>query len=187
MTRLAASAAAILAAGPASARTPFVSGLDHPLSGTDHILAMVALGLLAAVAGGPARLAFPAAFLASVAAGLLLGAGGLALPGAEPMILASIFVLSALLAMGARPPLAGGMVMAALFGFVHGSAQQAGVGPAAFPPFAAGVLAGTVLLLLLGLSLASSLLRLLGRTDARLPLGFLGAGLGLGGLALAFG
>ena len=51
----------------------YVSGALHPLGGFDHLLALVAVGLLAARMGGRALLAIPAAFLALLAAGIVLG------------------------------------------------------------------------------------------------------------------
>jgi urease accessory protein len=77
--------------------------------------------------------------------------------------------------------------MAALFGIFHGTAHGAELGQAAALPFAAGVLGGTALLHGLGVGLGAGVLRLSSRPDASLPLRFLGAGVGLGGVMLAFG
>ena len=41
----------------------FASGFTHPFGGIDHVLAMVAVGLLAATLGGRALWAVPAAFV----------------------------------------------------------------------------------------------------------------------------
>ncbi|MDB5373206.1 MAG: urease accessory protein, partial [Belnapia sp.] len=60
-----------------------LAGFLHPLSGVDHLLAMVMLGLWAGLAGGAARLALPAGFLGGMALGALLGLSGVALPMAE--------------------------------------------------------------------------------------------------------
>ncbi|MGQ8571924.1 HupE/UreJ family protein, partial [Klebsiella pneumoniae] len=49
-------------------------GFVHPLSGADHVLAMVAVGLLAALRGGRALWALPAAFLGMMVVGGVLGA-----------------------------------------------------------------------------------------------------------------
>ena len=48
-----------------------LEGLAHPLNGVDHILAMVAIGLWAVVAGGRALWAWPAAFVAMVLVGFV--------------------------------------------------------------------------------------------------------------------
>ncbi|TIU31507.1 MAG: protein hupE, partial [Mesorhizobium sp.] len=41
----------------------FTAGFMHPLSGLDHMTVMVAVGLWAALKGGKAVLAWPAAFV----------------------------------------------------------------------------------------------------------------------------
>ena len=77
-TRLAAVAAAAFAP-LAAAHTgsgdahDFLGGLLHPLTGLDHVLAMVAVGALAWTLGGYARWRLPAAFLAAMTLGLGLG------------------------------------------------------------------------------------------------------------------
>ncbi|RZK94945.1 MAG: urease accessory protein, partial [Methylobacterium sp.] len=58
-----------------------VHGFLHPVSGADHVLAMVAVGLLAALRGGRALWALPAAFLALMAAGAGLGMAGVEVSG----------------------------------------------------------------------------------------------------------
>ena len=58
-------------------------GFAHPFSGADHLLAMVAVGLLAAAQGGRALWAVPLAFLGMMAVGGMLGAAGTALPFVE--------------------------------------------------------------------------------------------------------
>jgi urease accessory protein len=186
-------AALVLAAGPALAHTgaglhdSIGAGVLHPILGTDHLLAMVAVGILAAAQGGRALWALPAAFVAGMAGGLGLGLGGLALPMLESVILASVIVLGAALALAARPPLLAGIVMAALFGVFHGTAHGSELGTAAALPFALGVLGATAFLHAAGVALGGLVLRLAGRPDAGLPLRFLGAGVGFGGVMLAFG
>ncbi|MGE4127907.1 MAG: HupE/UreJ family protein, partial [Hyphomicrobiaceae bacterium] len=58
----------------------FVAGLSHPVSGLDHILVMVAVGIFAATLGGRALWRVPAAFVAAMVAGGLLGYSGVAVP-----------------------------------------------------------------------------------------------------------
>jgi urease accessory protein len=101
----------------------FVAGFVHPLGGLDHLVAMIAVGAWAALAGGRAAWALPAAFLGGMAGGALLGATGLALPMVEPGILATIIVLGALLAMGGVLNMAVAAPMVALFGLLHGHAH----------------------------------------------------------------
>ena len=46
-----------------------LAGLSHPISGLDHVLAMVAVGLWAGLVGGRARIAYPVAFVTMMALG----------------------------------------------------------------------------------------------------------------------
>ena len=129
----------------------FSAGFAHPFSGADHLLAMAALGLLAAQLGGRALWALPLAFVAAMLAGGMLGAGGLGFPGGEPLILASVMVLGAMVALALRPAMLGLLTMAALFGAAHGWAHGA-EGPAGgFLVYAAGFAVATALLHGLGI------------------------------------
>ena len=107
----------------------FGAGFGHPFGGTDHMLAMIALGLLAAQAGGRAIWALPLAFVGAMLVGGALGAAGAPFAGVEPAILASCIVLGALVALALRPPLAVMLVGTAFFGAAHGWAHGA-EGPA---------------------------------------------------------
>lgn len=157
----------------------FISGLSHPIGGADHLLAMVALGLLAAQIGGRALWALPTTFVGSMILGGLSGYAGLPFPGVEPMILASVIILGALVAMAARLPLTLLATGTAIFGFAHGWAHGA-EGPAqGMIPYAIGFAAMTMALHLAGIAAGKILHR------AALLRG-LGGGTALAGLALAF-
>lgn len=116
-------------AGAASAHTGhhavagFVSGLSHPLSGLDHLLAMVAIGLWAAQQGGRALWAVPAAFVGTMVLGGALALAGLALPHVETGIAASVLVLGLLVATRRQWGVAIGMAIAAAFALFHGYAH----------------------------------------------------------------
>lgn len=101
----------------------FVAGLVHPVSGADHILAMVAIGLWGVVAGGRAVWAWPVAFVAMVLAGFAAAILGLHVPIVQPAIASSIVVLGLLIALTVRAPLWLGAVIAGLFAFFHGHAH----------------------------------------------------------------
>ncbi len=129
----------------------FGSGFAHPFSGADHLLAMVALGLLAAQVGGRAVWALPLAFVAAMLAGGAMGAGGLGFPAVEPLILASVMVLGAMVALALRPATHALLAMAALFGAAHGWAHGA-EGPATgLPVYAVGFAVATAALHGLGM------------------------------------
>lgn len=126
----------VAAAHPGLHADGFVAGALHPLTGLDHLLAMVAVGLWAANLGGRARLLVPAAFVATMAIGAALGLGNTANPGVELGIAASVIVLG--LAVAARlalPTLAASglvAVFALAHGFAHGTEMPAMASPLAY-------------------------------------------------------
>jgi len=74
------------------------AGLLHPILGLDHLLAMVAVGLLSAQMGGRAIWTVPAAFVSVMAAGGALGILGLPIPFVEFGIAFSVVALGIALA-----------------------------------------------------------------------------------------
>ena len=123
-------AAVLLASAmPASAHvfngeaTGFLSGLRHPVSGFDHILAMVAVGLWGAQLGAPAIWVLPIAFPMVMALGGLLGLLGLPLPGVEVGIALSALVLGVMVLLEVRPPLWTAGLLVAVFAVFHGHAH----------------------------------------------------------------
>lgn len=154
-----------------------MAGALHPVSGLDHVLAMLAVGLLAAQMTGRAVWALPGTFVATMLAGGLFGANGLPFPAVEPMILASVMILGVLVALSTRLPLPAVLAMTALFGAAHGWAHGA-EGPATgLALYATGFAAATTLLHLAGIAL--------GRGLPAIALRGLGAGTAVAGLALA--
>lgn len=137
-----------------AAQAALAAGFAHPFSGLDHLLAMVAVGLWAAQQGGRALWAWPAAFVALMLAGGALGLAGFGLPAIEPVIGASIVVLGAFVALGARLPVVAGAALVGAFAVFHGNAhglESPGYGAAAYATgfmlataclHAAGLLAG---------------------------------------------
>lgn len=101
----------------------FSHGFLHPLSGFDHILAMVAVGLLAVQLGGRALWALPAAFVSVMVLGALDAHLWVTLPLVEPGIIGSVIVLGGLLALNARLPLAASVTIVGLFALLHGYAH----------------------------------------------------------------
>ena len=83
----------------------FVSGLKHPISGLDHIVAMVSVGLWGAQLGRPAIWALPITFPLIMAIGGFLGLVGVYLPGVEIGIASSAILLGLMILLAARPPL----------------------------------------------------------------------------------
>ncbi len=100
-----------------------VNGFLHPLTGLDHIVAMVAVGLWGAYLGAPAMWLLPVIFPMVMAFGGALGILGVPLPGTETGIALSGVLLGLAVAFAARPPLwvAGGLV--GVFAIFHGHAH----------------------------------------------------------------
>ena len=101
----------------------FLSGLGHPVSGLDHVLAMVAVGLWGAQLGVPAIWMLPVMFPLVMAFGGLLGLLGVPLPGVELGIAASAILLGAMVATESRPPLWLAVLLVAFFAVFHGHAH----------------------------------------------------------------
>ena len=80
------------------------AGFLHPLMGADHVLAMVAVGLLAARLGGRALWLVPVSFVTMMILGGVASVSGLGLPLVELGIAGSILVLGFVLALGRRLP-----------------------------------------------------------------------------------
>jgi urease accessory protein len=130
------------------------AGLEHPFSGIDHIVAMVAVGLWAAQIGRNAIWAMPTVFLLTMVGGALVSFAGFALPGIEDGVALSVAVLGVLLAVAARPGPATAAILVGGFGFFHGYAHGAQMPQSATPLlYGLGFIAATALLQLLGIGL----------------------------------
>src|SRR3954466_498007 len=80
-------------------------GLEHPLTGLDHILAMFAVGLWAAQRGGRAIWSIPLTFVLVMPLGGALGMSGVSLPFVEQGIVLSVVILGVLVVGAVRLPL----------------------------------------------------------------------------------
>lgn len=178
-----------MAAAPALAHTGvgsvdgFAHGLMHPLTGLDHILAMVAVGLWAGLVGGKARIAYPVAFVGTMVLAGIWGMSGGALPGVEIGIALSVVILGLAIALKLSPPLAAGTLACGLFAIFHGFAHGAELPEnASGLSYALGFVVATAALHGVGLVLASQL-------AARAPLlaRVAGGGLVLAGVAILAG
>jgi len=125
----------------------FWPGFLHPFFGMDHLLTMVAVGLLAVQIGGRAPWVIPAAFVVAMAAGAWLGYAGLVLPMTEPLLAASVLLLGLLLVSRIRMPVVAGALLVAVFASFHGAAHAAELPELAnFMTYALGFLLATTLL-----------------------------------------
>jgi urease accessory protein len=101
----------------------FMTGLQHPWSGFDHILAMIAVGLWGAQLGNPALWILPVTFPMVMAFGAMMGLMGIPLPGIEIGIAVSAMVLGTMVLGEVRPKLVVAAVLVGVFAIFHGHAH----------------------------------------------------------------
>jgi len=100
-----------------------ITGLQHPWSGLDHILAMIAVGLWGAQLGKPSIWVLPIAFPMMMAAGAMMGLLGIPVPGVEIGIAFSAILLGLMVLAEVRPKLAVSIAMVGFFAIFHGHAH----------------------------------------------------------------
>lgn len=155
-------------------------GFMHPITGADHVMAMVAVGFLAFVIGGRALWLVPAAFVSMMAVGGALGMSGMELPFVELGIGLSIIVIGAAAVFGQNLSVSAAMALVGTFaifhGFAHGSEMPAS---ASGLTYGVGFMAATALLHAAGIAACFTVAKIAGKY------GKLAARLGGGAAALA--
>lgn len=132
----------------------FVDGLLHPITGLDHVVAMVAVGLWGAQLGRPAIWVLPITFPLMMAIGGFIGVIGIPLPGVIVGIALSGLVLGLMIAAALRPPLPLAALLVAAFAILHGHTHGTAMPLAGAPlVFGAGFVIATGLLHLCGIAL----------------------------------
>ena len=128
------------------------SGFFHPLTGPDHLVAMVAVGLWGAQLGNPAIWILPITFPLVMAIGGLIGLSGIDLPLVEPAIALSGIALGLMVALNIRPQIWLAALIVGIFAIFHGYAHGRELPEAADPiAFAGGFVVATGLLHLAGI------------------------------------
>jgi len=159
-----------------------LSGVLHPLTGLDHLVAMVAVGLWGAQLGAPGIWILPIYFPTVMAVGGLLGMLGVPLPLPEVVIAASALVLGFAVATSLRVPFWAAAIVVGMFAVFHGYAHGQELPDAANPlAYGVGFVVATGTLHALGI-----LIGVLTRWQAgAVAVRVLGAGIaGLGGVSL---
>lgn len=172
--------------GP-GAHSDFFQGLAHPVSGLDHLLVMVGIGLFAATLGARARWVLPGTFVTVMALAAIAAMSGL-IGGApaEHLMALSVIVIGVPIALALKPSLPSAMALVALCASVHGHAHGVELPAAAnASTFLLGFVLSTALLHATGALAGIGLNRLsyAGFTPSR----GVGAAMVLAGLVLAFG
>src|SRR5471032_3610434 len=155
-------------------------GFLHPLTGLDHLLAMVGVGLCAALLASrkpSAIFLLPMAFVVMMACGAAAGFAGMKLPIAEAGVLASVSLLGGLVLVAVRVAAPTAMGVVAMFAIFHGYVHALEAPTADTGEYMLGFLAATALLLGIGAGLGWVVCRLVGDLGVR----------ALGGLILACG
>ncbi len=130
----------------------FLSGFEHPITGWDHVAAMVAVGLWGAFLGRPAIWILPIVFPLVMAMGAALGVIGVPLPQVETGIALSAVVLGLAVALAMRAPIWVAAVIVGVFAVFHGYAHGTELPEAANPfAFAVGFVIATGLLHVVGI------------------------------------
>ena len=159
-----------------------VHGLVHPVTGSDHVLAMIAVGVLAAQYAGRALWLVAMSFLVAMAAAGAIGMAGIPVQIVEAGIGLSVVVLGLMIAFQIKPPTLVAMVVVGFFALFHGYAHGSEMPdrPAGLS-FAAGFLFSTALLLSAGVGLGLLLQR---RTLSRRLIQAGGGAMSLVGIAV---
>jgi len=160
-----------------------LSGVVHPLTGADHVLAAIAAGIWAAVSGGSRARSVIAAFLGMLGLGAVDGFAGASLGLVEPVIALSVIALGVLIALRVSLPQLVAPAVAGGFALFHGYAHAAGLPLMAGSAwYLLGLLMTTSLLLGIGVALG----RWLVKSESRIPLSLAGGFVALiGSLMLA--
>ena len=133
----------------------FANGFVHPLSGLDHVLAMIMVGIFAYQLGGRALWLVPAAFIAAMSLGGVFGLTGIGVPSVEIGIALSVIILGALVAANVRAPAIAAVAIVGFFAVFHGYAHGAEMPEnASTLAYAAAFLIATAMLHLMGVALS---------------------------------
>lgn len=139
-------------------------GFEHPLGGIDHILAMVAVGVFAFVLGGRALWIVPLSFVGMMAVGFVLGVGQIDLPFVELGIALSSVVIGGAAALGRPMPVAVAAALVGVFAIFHGHAHGTEMpADSSGLAYAAGFMAATAVLHLVGIAAALGVAKIVGR------------------------
>ena len=132
----------------------FASGFVHPLSGFDHLLAMVSVGLWGAFLGRPLIYSLPVIFPLMMVCGAAIGMFGFRVPLTEVGVAVSVLVLGGCIAMSLQAPVWVASLIVATFAVFHGYAHGRELPSAADPAgYGVGFVVATGLLHVLGIGI----------------------------------
>jgi urease accessory protein len=159
----------------------FLHGVSHPLTGIDHLCAMIAVGLWAAQTGGRTIWTVPLAFVSVMLLGGASGMTGVHFPLAETGIAVSVLMLGVFIAAAVRLRLPASILIVGLFALCHGYAHGAEMpATASALGYAGGFALTTALFHVAGIGLGVGLEKIASAKFVR----FAGGAIGLCGIGL---
>jgi urease accessory protein len=158
----------------------FSAALQHPLTGLDHLLAMLTVGLWSVSRGGRAVWLWPVTFIGFMLLGFTAAGMGLPVPYVEAAVSSSVVILGLCVALAVKAPAWLGAALVGLFAFFHGHAHGSEVVCPQLVSYAAGLALTTVAIHAAGIGLGRAAERAYGLPALRLAGGLTA----LGGVAL---
>ena len=144
-----------LLAHPGHGESGFLAGVVHPLTGLDHLLAMVVVGILGVRCGGRGPWLEPLAFMSCMVLGGFAAAAGMPLPFADWGIAMSVLVFGAMAALASAPRSWAACLVVGSFALLHGHAHVAEMGAGqGLGSYVAGFLIATAALHACGIGVA---------------------------------
>lgn len=129
----------------------FLNGVLHPLSGPDHLLAMISIGFISTQFGSKVLWKIPALFVTCVTFGLLVAHVGVYVPFVEIGVALSVVGCGAYIALSRNLPMTWIVVCTSVFAIVHGYAHGEGLTTSAHPvAYTVGLIVSTLVLHLFG-------------------------------------
>lgn len=132
------------------------AGFLHPISGLDHLLALLAVGIWAGRAVSKKTWRIPSFFMAFTLLGGAISLYGVALPGIETVVFSSVAIFFMLAAISVRLSTRTASIVTAMFALFHGAAHGTAAGAAPLS-FVAGFIAASIVVLVVGVMVGTAL------------------------------
>lgn len=130
----------------------FQSGFSHPLTGWDHLLAMISVGIWGAFLGRPLLYALPVIFPAMMVIGAILGMCTVPMLPVELGVAASVLLLGLCVCLAIKAPVWAACPIVGTFAVFHGYAHGVELPSAADPVgYSVGFVLATGLLHVVGI------------------------------------
>ncbi|NJK55693.1 MAG: hydantoin utilization protein A [Pleurocapsa sp. SU_5_0] len=162
----------------------FISGLAHPVIGIDHLVFVIAIGLLAALSK-KVGIVMPAIFVTATAVGAGIHLQGINLPAPELIISTSVLAMGIFLARESQANLSLLTGLAALAGIFHGYAYAESVFGVEMTTLGAYLLGFSLIQLIIS-AIAFYTAQALNRSAVKSPLSFRFAGFAICGVGFTF-